>query len=127
MPIFKICVISLAAVILSLQFKQVKSEYTVLIMIITTIITFYFCSEKLMNIISIIKKKKKKSMIDISYIELLLKITGISFICQISSDISRDSGMSTLASQIEMFGKVGIIVSGLPVFIKLVDTLTGMI
>ena len=44
-----------------------------------------------------------------------------------SSDISRDSGMSTLASQIEMFGKVGIIVSGLPVFIKLVDTLTGMI
>ena len=48
-------------------------------------------------------------------------------ICEFSSDICKDSGMSALGNQIQIFGKLSILVIGMPVFVQLMDTLSGLL
>ena len=57
----------------------------------------------------------------------MIKIVGISYICEFSSDICKDSGMSALGNQIQIFGKLSILVIGMPVFVQLMDTLSGLL
>ncbi len=127
MSITKICVISLAAVFLTLQFKQIKNEYTILIMIASSALIFYFSVEKIAFVINLVKKLANSTGLKKDYILLMVKVVGISFLCQITSDICKDNGMQTLSSQVETFGKIGILVSGLPLMSGMIDTIVNLL
>ena len=58
-----------------------------------------------------------------SYIKILIKIIGITYLAEISSDLYRDAGVSVLASQIELFGKLSILVLCMPVLVSLLETI----
>ena len=61
------------------------------------------------------------------YIKILLKITGITFISEIASDISKDCGYSSVASQVQIFGKISVLVISLPVFAELISKVGGLL
>ena len=48
---------------------------------------------------------------------------GITYICEFSAGICRDAGFQTIAGQIEVFGKVCILLFGLPIVISLLQTI----
>ena len=54
------------------------------------------------------------------YIKILLKITGITFICEITSDICKDCGYVAISNQVQIFGKISILVISLPIFSELI-------
>lgn len=57
------------------------------------------------------------------YIKLLLKLMGISFLAEFASNVCRDAGCGAMGSQIELFGKMSMLVTGLPVILALFETL----
>lgn len=59
------------------------------------------------------------------YAALLLKVVGITWICEFVAGICRDSGFSAVASQVELFGKIAILFAGMPVFLALAETIAG--
>lgn len=61
------------------------------------------------------------------YIKILLKITGITFISEIASDISKDCGYMAVANQVQIFGKVSILVISIPVFTELISKVGGLL
>ena len=127
MPVEKVCMVCLAAVFFLFLFKQIKSEYTILIMIVASALIFYFCIDKISYVIHLVEELSKKSGVNQTYILLMFKIIGISFMCQITSDICKDNGMQTLSSQVETFGKLGILVSGIPLISSLMDMIVGLL
>lgn len=44
-----------------------------------------------------------------SYLSILLKIIGITYIADFSSNVCKDAGYSAIAGQIEIFGKISIL------------------
>ena len=58
-----------------------------------------------------------------SYFKLLLKIIGITYLAEFSSDLCKDAGATSLASQIELFGKLSILVLCMPVMTTLLKTI----
>lgn len=48
------------------------------------------------------------------YIGLLLKMIGITYLCEFASNLCKDNGYSALGNHIEIFGKITIMVAGLP-------------
>ncbi len=127
MSIIQISIMGIITVILSLQFKQTKSEYSTFIVLVVSILIFGFGISKISEIISVIDDIKKEFGIASGYLEVMIKIVGISYICEFSSDICKDSGMSALGNQIQIFGKLSILVIGMPVFVQLMDTLSGLL
>ncbi len=61
-----------------------------------------------------------------SYFVLMLKALAISFCCKVSSEICRDCGEASLASKIELSGKVSIVLISLPVVQQLFDIAKDM-
>ncbi len=58
-----------------------------------------------------------------TYVRLLLKLVGITYVCDFAASLSKDAGHSALANHIELFGKMAIMVAGLPVIKMMIEML----
>ena len=61
------------------------------------------------------------------YIRILLRITGIAYICDFAACICKDAGYQAIAAQIELLGKLTIVVMSLPVLQTLMSAITEFI
>ena len=61
--------------------------------------------------------------LDGAYMGTLIKMLGVTYIAEFSSGICRDAGYQTIAQQIEIFGKLTILVLSLPVLLALLETI----
>ena len=60
---------------------------------------------------------------DTGWFEILLKITGITYLADFSANMCRDAGYSAIGGQIEIFGKISILAISSPVILALVETI----
>lgn len=127
MSTIQVALVGITGMLIAIQFREVKKEYAVFIMIVASILIFSFGISKLGQIFKAIDIIKDKLKISSGYIEILLKIVGIAFICEFSSDICKDSGFGTVSNQIQIFGKLSILTVSLPVFLNLIDLIGGLI
>ena len=58
-----------------------------------------------------------------SYILTLIKMLGITYLAEFSAGLCKDAGYSSIATQIEMFGKLTILVLSLPILLALLRTI----
>ena len=59
--------------------------------------------------------------------EILLKIVGISYITQFSSDMCKECGYGAIGNQIQIFGKLAVMTISMPIVLALIDTITYML
>lgn len=111
----QVCMLVFAGVFAALILKKDKQEYAVLIIIIVSI----FIALKVLGILneSLIQIETWEELLNGNwvYIKLLLKLIGITYLCEFASNICKDAGYSALSNHIELFGKVAIMTAGLPI------------
>ena len=128
MEVFKIVGFSIVAVILITILKSVKKEDFALTMtVITSIILFGIVILKLESIVRILNDLVDKSGINREYLTLLLKVTGISYIIELATNICKDAGNSSIASKVEMFGKISIVVLTIPILTSVISTVLDIL
>lgn len=120
-------VIGMVVVLIALQFKTIKPEYGIMISVAGCIFIFIYSLSRISDITSMIDKFSELTSISRDYIKILLKITGITFISEITSDIARDCGFSAVANQIQIFGKLTILAMSLPVFVELISSIGNLL
>lgn len=128
MDIFKIVALSIVTVIFITVLKSVKKEdFALIITIITSIIMFGILLLKLDNITSLLNSLIEKSGINKDYLTLLLKVTGISYVIEFAVNICKDAGSSSLASKVEMLGKISIVVLTIPILTSVISTVLDIL
>jgi len=65
--------------------------------------------------------------VNMVYLETILKIIGIAYIAEFGAQISRDAGQGTIASKIELGGKIIILAMALPILTAIIETVIGLI
>ena len=121
MEIIKIIGIALIAVIIIIMLKQYRPEYAIFISILTGALILILVMDKLDGIIALIKSIQDKSSINMEFITLLIKITGIAFLSEFAVSICKDSGEGAIASKIEMGTKIIIISMSIPIISSLLE------
>lgn len=123
MDIFKIGMIVIVGMILTVILKSYRQEFAVMIIIA---ISFLFMGW----ILSVFAEMKTQfEALGTFYEEngyfykILFKIIGITYLCELVSGICRDAGYSSLAVQMELLGKVLVLLSGMPVITSLIKIL----
>lgn len=119
----KIACIGLMSVFLALMLKNIQSEYALLVSIAACIILFGFSVNRLETIFSGLETLKEYMSVNSAYIGIILKVIGIAYISEFSANLCKDAGYSGIASQIEMFGKLSILVMSLPILTTLLTTI----
>ena len=109
--------------LIAIQFKNGKSEYAILISITGAILIFYFSAGKLSSIVDSINKIRGYLSVNSEYLSILLKIIGITYIAEFSSNLCKDAGYTAIGNQIELAGKLSIMALSMPILLALLDTI----
>lgn len=123
----KISGIVIIALLLSVLLRNYRSEFSLLVVICASIIIFIMISEDLNTIVVRFSEITEGVTGTKQYINLMLKVLGISLIAQLLSDLCRDSGESALATQTETAAKVIILIISFPIFESVIEIVTGLL
>ena len=123
MSILKVGVLAVAGVLLAVQFKNGKTEYSTYISVVLGILIFGGILGYLEILIHAFDKLEEDLDLDYAYVAILLKMLGITYVAEFASNICKDAGYQTIARQIEIFGKLAIMVLSFPVLLAILDTI----
>ena len=121
MDIIKIAAICIVSAVICKLFDKDSREYSLYIKIAAAMLILSFVFIYISPLIEIIQTIFDRSDSDTNYLKILFKATGICYISQFASDICRDSGENLLASQAELAGRVGLMVTAIPLFEEVID------
>ena len=113
MDILKIIGIGFCSLIISIILKEYKKEYAVYSMLIGGAIIIFFSLETINIIINFIRHFSKNY--NNGFIEILLKITGISILTEYATSICKDSGEVSIANKIDFASKIIVVSMSVPI------------
>ena len=123
MSMVQVGIIGVVGAVLAVQLKGGKAEYGIYISVAVSIVLFAFIVDRLGIFISTVDQIASYIDMDAGYLSAMLKMIGITYIAEFSSDICRDAGYQTIAGQIEIFAKLTILALGMPVLLALLETI----
>ncbi|HHU72187.1 MAG TPA: stage III sporulation protein AD [Clostridiales bacterium] len=115
------------AVMLAVIFKKEREAFSVYINIMACIVILIWGLGKLEIIIDAINKLQSHIQINKSYVSILIKIIGITYVTEFSASICKDSGYHAIGEQIELVGKLSILAIGMPIMLALLDTILSFL
>ncbi len=125
--LIKIAFLGVAGVLLAIQFKAQKPEYGIYIGLAAGILIFSYTVRQVAAVMSQLGQLKAYLGGAETYLAVLLKVIGITYICEFSADICKDAGYGTVAGQIEVLGKLSVMFAGLPVLFAVIGQIQGFL
>ena len=122
-----IIVVGIIGALVCVVINQYKPEYTMLAAIATGIVILLLLVPDISLITEYLNEIVQVEKIDLSYGKTVVKALGICIITQLASDTCRDCGQSSIASKIELGGKVSVLVISIPIFVSLIETVQELI
>lgn len=127
MEIIQIVGLGLIVTILTLIIKEQKPMFAFLLAAFTGIMIFLFLIGKISSVIQVLEDLAQKSSINMVFLKTILKIIGVAYIAEFGAQIVRDAGQESIASKIELSGKVLIMVMAIPIISVIVETVVKLL
>ena len=123
MDIFKIISIGVIGTFLSMTVRAYKAELGVLTALTTAFLLLFYTVPALNDVINGIKDLSENALVDGLYVKAIVKIIGIAYITQFSSELAKDANESLLSKKLELVGKISIIALMMPVISGLISAI----
>ena len=127
MSFFGLAVMAVLSALMAVYFKSIKLEYGLFISLGICALSMIFALSKLKYFIDIMETIRTYIGLDKVYIEIILKIIGISYVAEFASDVCKDCGYSSMANQIQVVGKLSVLCISMPVIMTLLQTINGIL
>ncbi len=125
--LIKIAFLGIAGVLLAQQFKGSKPEYATYIGLAVSILIFGFCLRQVGAVTAQFVRLREYLNGGEGYLAILLKVIGITYICEFSSGICKDAGYQAVAGQIEVLGKLTVMFAGLPILFAVIEQIQSFL
>lgn len=119
--IIKIGMLGIVGILLAIQFKTQKPEYSLYIGFALSILVFGYVVQQIAAVVSQLDFFRQYLGESQSYLSILLKVIGITYICEFSAGICKDAGFSSVSDQIEILGKLSVMFAGLPILFAVIE------
>ena len=119
--LIKVSVVALLGVLVAIQFKGSKPEYATYIGLALGVLVFGYAINELQIMLRTFSWMSKLFEGADSYLSILLKVIGITYLCEFTASVCKDAGYGTVADQIEVLGKLSVMFAGLPILLTVVE------
>ena len=126
MEIVKIAGLALVGVLTALLLKQGKAEYSLLVGLAMALFVCGYVVQNLLEVVRTIEGIWKEVSVGTGILHLLLRMIGITYISDLTAGICKESGYIVLSNQVSLAGKIGVLLTGFPVLIELVDFIRNL-
>ena len=126
MEIIQIVGLGIVAAVIIVVLRAQKPEMAVQVSIVTGVVIFLLLASKLSSVLDLLGGYAGKVGINSVYFTTVLKIVGIAYIAEFGAEVCKDAGESSIASKIELGGKVMIVLLAVPIVTSLLDLITNI-
>lgn len=127
MEILQVVGLGLIATILILVVKEQKPVFAFLLATFVGITIFLALAGKISDVIRILENLATQAHVNNLFLETILKIIGIAYIAEFGAQVTRDAGQGSIASKIELAGKVLIMVMAIPIITVIIETIVSIL
>ncbi|TCS96393.1 stage III sporulation protein AD [Hazenella coriacea] len=122
MEIIQVVGIGLVTTFLVLVIKEQKPVFAFLLATFVGVIIFITLAQKLAEVIGVISNLAQQAKVNELFLSTILKIIGIAYIAEFGAQVTRDAGQGSIASKIELAGKVLIMVMAIPIISVVIES-----
>ncbi len=122
-----ICAIAIVGAILSMLLSEKQKVYSTIIGMVVSCIIFYFVVEKILDFFDIISLIEEKARVSSLYVDILLKMVGITLACEVTADLCSQADSAINGKQIRMFGKFCVLSIGYPIILELIELIDELL
>jgi stage III sporulation protein AD len=115
--------LAIVSVVLLLVVRQQRPEIAVLLALVVGLAVFFLVAQRLVAILDFLRDLASRARVDSLYLNTILKIVGIAYIAEIGAQVCRDAEDTTIASKVELAGKVLILVLAMPIVMAILETI----
>lgn len=126
MKIINIAVICIISTVLCKLFESRSKEYGLFIRILTSVGIISAVIIYVSPIVETVNKIFIQTGANEEYVNILFKALGICYLTQFSYDVCKDSNENAMATQVEIAGKITLVLLALPLFSSLTDVITNL-
>lgn len=127
MDIIQIVLIGIIASILYIVLKDIHASFAFILILITGIIIFLAIIQQIGTILTLIQSLGDKANVEGMYMETILKIIGIAYIAELGASITKDAGLTSVATKIEMAGKIFILLLAVPIITAVIESILSFL
>ncbi|MBS3951328.1 MAG: stage III sporulation protein AD, partial [Peptococcaceae bacterium] len=82
---------------------------------------------KMATVIRMVEELAKRANVGTMHMNTLIKIMGVAYVAEYGAQICKDAGENSLASKVELAGKLTILSLSVPVVLVILETLLSII
>lgn len=123
MDILQIVIVGIIASILYMVLKELNETVAFTLIIVTAIIIFLAVIQQIGVIFQMIQTLGNQANVQGLYLDTILKIIGIAYIAELGVSLAKDAGLQSVASKIELAGKIFILLLAVPIITALIEAI----
>lgn len=127
MHVLQLAGIGLMATVIISVLRPQAPQFAMLIGILAGVVLLGSVVANMHTVIQSLSDLSKAAKVDQGFLGTVLRIIGIAYIIEFAAQVARDAGESSLASKIELAGKVGIVVLAVPIITDVVESLVHLL
>lgn len=127
MEIIQVVALGLVVAVFAVLLRQERPEMALMLAFGFGVVIFLMVFAKLGAIVAVFQDVTRRAQVDELYLVTLLKILGIAYIAEFGAQVCRDSGEGTVASKIELAGKVLIMIMALPILAAILEVIVRLL
>lgn len=127
MDIIAIVGIAMIVTVFAVLLREERPEMALLLALAFGIMIFVLVLDKVGVIIDLFRELASKGEVDQLYLLSLFKILGIAYVAEFGAQICRDAGEGTIASKIEMAGKILILLLAIPIITAVLEIVVRLL
>ena len=117
----KFCGGVITAVLAVLLVRQAKSEMHTVVGIAAAVAAAIYCISLVAGFGEMLKDAAERFGVDGDNLLVIFKIVGICLVCDFTADFCRETGLSALANNTELAGKLAVAAITLPMAVELLE------
>ena len=119
--------VALIGAFLAMIIKEQKPNLAFLLVVFVGSVIFLFLIDKIYEMVQMIQQLAVNANVNMVYLSTVLKIIGIAYIAEFTSQITKDAGQGAIASKIELAGKIMILTMAIPIITVIIESVIQMI
>ena len=127
MEVMRIVGIGLIGAILSILLRNSKPEFSMLIPVVVSFTVLACAMPYLIRITEELSRMASSAGINSSYMRIVIKVIGISYLVCITAELCKDAGENAIAAKIELGGKLIILAMEIPIINSLLNLVKEII
>ena len=118
--IIKIALLGITGVLFAVQFRQQRPEYALLIGFSLSVLVFSYVLGLAGSLLDEFLGLQQYLGETQGYLGILMKVVGITYLCEFSAGMCKDAGFAAVSDQIEILGKLSVLFAGLPILLAVI-------